>query len=143
MTYDTYRPLLGAQVRGVLAQWIIARNPRSAMEDSCRHFYERGRPDLAKNLKEGWCDIEAAAASYAALRSPASAHGNTEGPKTETVPPLGKEPLDPEAAATILGVTSSMVRQYLRAGRLAGTNVGGRWFITPEAVNQFRLERRS
>jgi hypothetical protein len=143
MGYDRYRPTLGAHVSGVTAQWIIARLPKSAMEDTRRHFHERGRPDLARSIHEGWRDIEAAAEAHAraARVAEVSVNGRAEGPETEIPPVLKKEQITPETAAGILGTTSSRVRQHLRAGRLRGNNTGGRWFIEPEALNEFRLER--
>lgn len=143
MAYDTYRPTLGAHVSGVTAQWIIARLPKSAMEDTCRHFHERGRPDLARSIHEGWRDIEAAAQEHtrAVRAAEASVGGRTEVLETEMPRVLKQEQITPEAAATILGITSSRTRQFLRSGRLRGSNTGGRWFIEPEALNEFRLER--
>lgn len=143
MVYDTYRPNLGALVSGITAQWIVARLPKSAMEDTCRHFRDRGRPDVARTIHEGWRDIEAAAQAHARTVREAeiSVTGRTEGPETEMPPVLKKKEITPEAAATILGTTSSRVRQHLRAGRLRGNNTSGRWFIEPEALNEFRLER--
>lgn len=121
----------------------MARLPKSAMEDTCRHFHERGRPDLARSIHEGWRDIEAAAQAHArAVRvAEISVNGRTEAPETEMPPVLKEEQITPEAAANLLGTTSSRVRQHLRSGRLRGNNIGGRWFIEPEELNEFRLER--
>jgi hypothetical protein len=142
LTYDTYRPVLGAHVKGVAAQWIIARNPRAAMEDTCRYFQEAGRADLARSLRETWRDIEAAANAYTS-QPRASVGGSTEEPQTELAPALNKALLAPEAAASILGISQSMVRQHLRARRLSGTRQGGRWFIEPEALAEFRLREKT
>ncbi|MEZ2388218.1 helix-turn-helix domain-containing protein [bacterium RCC_150] len=143
MVYDNYRPILGAHVSGITAQWIVARIPRASMEDTCRHFHERGRPDLAQSIHEGWRDIEAAAQEHAkaARAASISVGGRAKDPETEMPRALKKEQITPEAAATVLGTTSSRVRQHLRSGRLRGKQVGGRWAIEPEDLNEFRLGR--
>jgi hypothetical protein len=105
MGYDRYRPTMGAHVSGVTAQWIIARLPKSAMEDTRRHFQERGRPDLARSIHEGWRDIEASAQAHArAVRgAEVSVNGRAEGPETEIPRVSKKKEITPEAAAIILG----------------------------------------
>ncbi len=51
--------------------------------------------------------------------------------------------LSTKDTAEILGVTSSRVRQLLRAGELDGHRMSsGIWFIDKEEVSQYQLTRR-
>ena len=40
----------------------------------------------------------------------------------------------------MLGVQATTIRQYLRTGRIRGRKLGGRWFVSEDALREFFLQ---
>jgi excisionase family DNA binding protein len=86
-------------------------------------------------------EVDAAlmALAIAALRWRSSATGTEDAPTPE--PPASSSWLTTTQAAGLAGVTDRAVRKAIAAGQLDATNVGGRYRISRENLEQYRARR--
>lgn len=139
MEYKTERPLLGAHVSGVTAQWINVRLTTADVDDTCRHFQTNGKPELALELRQSMASIRAAAALYIQRREEAaSANGSPELPKGPGGEESNQKYLSVTDGAGLLGLSDRRVRQILAAGKLRGVRRGRQWLITSEDLEDYR-----
>nr|WP_240901752.1 helix-turn-helix domain-containing protein [Arthrobacter silviterrae] len=142
MVYQAERPLLGAHVSGVAAQWISVRLPSEAVDDTCRNFQANGKPELALELRQTMAGIRAAAAVYIERRNATtSASGSAELPPRPVTKDSNHEYLSVADAAIRLGLSERRVRQILSAGRMPGYRQARQWVIDPQALEDYKMGR--
>lgn len=132
--------LLAAPVSGYAAAE-ISRILGEVLEDVIERRQRAGfSPALITDLRTQAATIRIAAQQWREWCS--SADGRTEMVATETAPRSSKE-ITPEEAADLLKVSSSRVRQLLRAGVLEGRKTGRQWLTTRGEIEAYRYGRRA
>lgn len=138
------RPL-GANVSGYSAALIVHQLGES-LERSIRAHHGAGRLELARDLAVTLADLREAAAQYRAATGNGSTEAGHAGPSAVSEPlgpPSGfHSEVDSHEAAAALGLTSSRVRQLLRAGELSGRqDRTGRWSVDVDDLHRLEAER--
>lgn len=130
--------LLGANVRGAAALWIVRRTAKDA-SDSIRHFRAIGRLDVVEQLEDAMAQLRVVAKLWSAAEGLSSASGSAEVP-TNAEPAESRVSEDAllgtAEAAGRLDVSERRVRQLLEDESLAGRKKSGRWLVEPDSLEE-------
>src|SRR5262249_35355936 len=110
-----------------------------------RRLAERGRldPTYLGELQSSLAALREAAEQWLAWEKQvrASASGRASAGQTETRPFSPEErstEVNTETAANLLGVSTSRVRQMMRAGEIQGRKMGRVWLVSLASVETYR-----
>jgi excisionase family DNA binding protein len=140
-------PRLVAPVRGFVAWALVLLVDRHGPDQmvALRRLAERGRLDPAYlgELQSSLAAIREAAEQWLAWEKQvrASASGRASAGQTETRPFSSDErstEVNTETAANLLGVSTSRVRQMMRAGEIQGRKMGRMWLVSLASVQAYR-----
>jgi excisionase family DNA binding protein len=127
------------------ARYILARaveSERARNVDEASHLAAArlsllGRPRLAREVREGYAQLRAAAADW---RDETSDGGNAEVPRTGDVAHSKGPPesgMTTRQVAEVVGVGARQVTNLCRAGHLSASLVGGMWVIDRCSVEEY------
>jgi excisionase family DNA binding protein len=139
-------PRLAAPVKGFAAWALVLLADRHGPDQMAmlRRLAERGRLDPAylDELQSSLAALREAAEQWLAWEKQvrASVSGRASAGRTEARSSSKAEStdLDTEAAANLLGVSTSRVRQMIRAGEIQGRKVGRVWLVSWASVQAYR-----
>lgn len=131
------RPPRYVVARRYAVPWLLQLGLQGQARRAADHARLAGRSDVADDLDEF-------AAQLRDTRAPISVIGNAETTETETGRQLERPSslgIPTATAAGLLGVTARQVINYLEAGTLSGTKVGGRWMVDRRSVEEYKQLR--
>jgi len=143
-------PRLAAPVRGFAAWALVLLVDRHGPDQmvALQRLAERDRLDPAYliELRSSWAAIREAAQQWLEWerQSRRSVDGTFPRTGTEAPPSSSQAPsleIDTTTAANMLDVSTSRIRQIMRAGKITGRKVGRVWLVSVASVQAYREVR--